>query len=102
MSAAIIPPKYSFKVPRFNPVLRLAWWLVVRHCMNRDRYTFRKHYNGKKRYPSDASVPRENATATRYYMETRPALAEHERIMALGTTADWHARREARGLRGVA
>ena len=66
------PPEYIAKVPRFNPFLRVAWWITRRYCLNVDRYRLVKRYTGPRpRGTNQSSTLKKNATAYRFYLETR-------------------------------
>jgi hypothetical protein len=73
MSRAKNVPEYMAKIPR-HAFIRLAiFWLFRRYCLNAERYQVRRRFTGPRpKGTSQVSTIKANATAYRYYIETRP------------------------------
>ncbi len=68
-----IPPEYMAKIPRHAYVRLFILWLFRRYCLNSERYRVRRRFTGPRpKGTSQVSTVKANATAYRYYIETRP------------------------------
>lgn len=86
----LLPPRYHFKVRRFHPLDRLAWWLIQRY-LNRQRYTFRRMHTGKRpRFA--ASTPKANSTGWRVYLQEKPNVVLLDEAVRLGRHEAWKLR----------
>ena len=88
-----VPPHYIFRIRRFHPVDRIAWFFI-RRMLNRDRYTVRVMHSGP-RLRGSASTRKENSIAFRVYVETKPAIKRRERFDGEQSHIEWQRRREA-------
>jgi len=65
-------PRYLAKISRRSYGRRLIWWLFRRYVLNEDYYRTVIRFTGPRpRGTSSVSTLRSNATAYRYYIETR-------------------------------
>jgi len=72
-------PRYLAKIPRDSYLQRLIWWMFRRYCLNEDYYRVIQRFTGARpRGTNQVSTIKENATATRYYVEARKKRAAWE------------------------
>ena len=66
---------YLAKIRRDDYVRRFIWWLFRRYVLNEDRYRVTRRFTGPRpRGTSQVSTIKANATAYRYYIESRQRL----------------------------
>ena len=72
------PPRYIAKIQRNDYKRRLICWLFRRYVLNLDRYhTVCKFTGPRPKGTSQVSTIKANATAFRYYFNTRPRIRRH-------------------------
>lgn len=68
-----IPPEYMTKIPTRAYFRQFIFWLFRRYCLNSERYQVRRRFTGPRpKGTNQVSTIKANATAYRYYIETRP------------------------------
>lgn len=91
---SFLPPRYSFKIRKHNPIDRAAWWIIQRY-LNTDRYAIRKvHMGPKAKY--QVSTPAANSTGWRIYLEVKPTLLKLEEKIHRGEMAEFELNRHIR------
>jgi len=86
--SSFLPPKYAFKIRKYNPIDRLAW-LVIRRYLNTDRWATKKVPTGPRRHSNQVTTYAEDATGWRIYLEERRSVLRAERRMLKGQTVEF-------------
>lgn len=95
MSSSLLPPRYAFKISKYNPIQRLAW-LVIRHYLNTARYGVKKVPTGPRRHSNQVTTYAEDATGWRIYLEERRTVLRAEKRMRAGERVEFEERRAMR------